>query len=123
MGAVAAALQERGFKVSGSDENVYPPMSIFLEERGIAFSEGYRAENIPADCRCGRDRQRDQARQSGSGSGPESQTFLPLAAGSFEKLFSARQAQPRCHRHARKNHDHRPAGLDHGKSADANPVI
>jgi len=49
MGSVAAALQERGFKVTGSDENVYPPMSIFLEKKGIALKEGYRAENIPAD--------------------------------------------------------------------------
>jgi UDP-N-acetylmuramate: L-alanyl-gamma-D-glutamyl-meso-diaminopimelate ligase len=49
MGAVAAALRERGFKVSGSDENVYPPMSIFLEQRGIKLSAGYRAENIPSD--------------------------------------------------------------------------
>jgi UDP-N-acetylmuramate: L-alanyl-gamma-D-glutamyl-meso-diaminopimelate ligase len=49
MGSVAAALRERGFKVSGSDENVYPPMSIFLREKGIALKEGYRAENIPAD--------------------------------------------------------------------------
>ena len=49
MGSVAAALRERGFKVTGSDENVYPPMSIFLEERGIKLSAGYRAENIPAD--------------------------------------------------------------------------
>jgi UDP-N-acetylmuramate: L-alanyl-gamma-D-glutamyl-meso-diaminopimelate ligase len=49
MGSVAAALQERGFRVTGSDDNVYPPMSIFLEKRGIALMEGYRAENIPAD--------------------------------------------------------------------------
>src|SRR5438094_1409187 len=49
MGSVAAALQERGFKVTGSDENVYPPMSHFLEEKGIALKEGYRAENIPSD--------------------------------------------------------------------------
>src|SRR5215510_9712217 len=49
MGAVAVALQERGFKVTGSDENVYPPMSSFLQEKGIAIREGYRAENIPAD--------------------------------------------------------------------------
>lgn len=47
MGAVAAALRERGFKVTGSDENIYPPMSTFLEERGIALNAGYRAENIP----------------------------------------------------------------------------
>jgi UDP-N-acetylmuramate: L-alanyl-gamma-D-glutamyl-meso-diaminopimelate ligase len=49
MGSVAAALQERGFRVTGSDDNVYPPMSIFLEKRGIALKEGYCAENIPAD--------------------------------------------------------------------------
>ena len=49
MGSVAAALQERGFKVTGSDDNVYPPMSTFLEKRGIALKEGYRTENIPAD--------------------------------------------------------------------------
>jgi UDP-N-acetylmuramate: L-alanyl-gamma-D-glutamyl-meso-diaminopimelate ligase len=49
MGAVAVALQERGFKVTGSDQNVYPPMSSFLESKGIALMEGYGAENIPAD--------------------------------------------------------------------------
>src|SRR5713226_4591557 len=49
MGSVAAALRERGFSVTGSDENIYPPMSIFLEKKGVALQEGYRAENIPAD--------------------------------------------------------------------------
>ena len=49
MASVAAALQERGFKISGSDENVYPPMSNFLQEKGITAKEGYHAENIPAD--------------------------------------------------------------------------
>src|SRR5712691_7081658 len=49
MASVAAALEERGFKVTGSDENVYPPMSTFLQEKGISLKEGYRAENIPAD--------------------------------------------------------------------------
>ena len=49
MGSVAAALGERGFRVTGSDENVYPPMSIFLEKKGIALTEGYRGENIPAN--------------------------------------------------------------------------
>ena len=49
MGSVAAALGERGFRVTGSDENVYPPMSIFLEKKGIALTEGYRAENIPGN--------------------------------------------------------------------------
>jgi len=49
MGAVAAALQERGFRVTGSDESVYPPMSTFLEERGIKLHQGYSKENIPSD--------------------------------------------------------------------------
>ena len=49
MGSVAVALRERGFRVTGSDENVYPPMSIFLEKKGIALTEGYRAENIPGN--------------------------------------------------------------------------
>src|SRR5713101_4570740 len=49
MGSVAAALQERGFKISGSDESVYPPMSTFLEERGIKLHQGYGKENIPSD--------------------------------------------------------------------------
>ena len=48
MGAVAAALRERGYTVTGSDENVYPPMSTFLREKGIAIHAGFREENIPA---------------------------------------------------------------------------
>lgn len=49
MGSVAAALRERGFTVTGSDENIYPPMSTFLESKGIALNQGYRPENIPAE--------------------------------------------------------------------------
>jgi UDP-N-acetylmuramate: L-alanyl-gamma-D-glutamyl-meso-diaminopimelate ligase len=49
MGAVAAAMKQRGFTVTGSDANVYPPMSEFLRSQGITLTEGYREENIPAD--------------------------------------------------------------------------
>lgn len=49
MGSVAVALAERGFTVSGSDERIYPPMSTFLAEKKIVISEGYRAENLPAN--------------------------------------------------------------------------
>src|SRR2546423_9945769 len=49
MGSVAAAMRERDFIVTGSDENIYPPMSKFLEKRRIKLSAGYRAENIPAN--------------------------------------------------------------------------
>lgn len=49
MGAVAAALRDQGYTVTGSDEDVYPPMSTFLEEKGITLSKGYKPENLPAD--------------------------------------------------------------------------
>ena len=35
MASVAAALKERGIAISGSDSGIYPPMSTFLEERGM----------------------------------------------------------------------------------------
>jgi UDP-N-acetylmuramate: L-alanyl-gamma-D-glutamyl-meso-diaminopimelate ligase len=47
MGAVAAAMKQRGFTITGSDTNVYPPMSDFLRDQGIVLSEGYREENLP----------------------------------------------------------------------------
>ncbi len=47
MGAVAAALRAQGYTVTGSDQAVYPPMSTFLQERGIALTSGYSAENLP----------------------------------------------------------------------------
>lgn len=46
MASVAVALQERGVRVTGSDQNVYPPMSTFLQERGIEIREGYREGNL-----------------------------------------------------------------------------
>lgn len=49
MGAVASGMKARGFTVTGSDANVYPPMSTFLEGQGIPLTEGYKASNIPDD--------------------------------------------------------------------------
>jgi UDP-N-acetylmuramate: L-alanyl-gamma-D-glutamyl-meso-diaminopimelate ligase len=46
MGALACMLKNLGFKVSGSDHNVYPPMSDFLREQGIHIMEGFKAEHI-----------------------------------------------------------------------------
>ena len=34
MASLAGLLKERGFKVTGSDQNIYPPMSHFLQESG-----------------------------------------------------------------------------------------
>ena len=52
MASLAGMLQARGHKVTGSDQNVYPPMSTQLEELGIEIINGYKAENadIGADC-------------------------------------------------------------------------
>ncbi|MGA7905681.1 MAG: UDP-N-acetylmuramate:L-alanyl-gamma-D-glutamyl-meso-diaminopimelate ligase [Terrimicrobiaceae bacterium] len=47
MGAVAAAMRENGFVVTGQDDNVYPPMSTFLEGKGIAITTGYHPSDIP----------------------------------------------------------------------------
>ena len=47
MGAVAAAMRDHGYVVTGQDDNVYPPMSTFLEEKSIAITQGFRAEDIP----------------------------------------------------------------------------
>lgn len=46
MGAAAAALKARGFRVTGSDEGVYPPMSDYLARAGIEIAEGFRPENL-----------------------------------------------------------------------------
>ena len=46
MAALAGMLKQRGHRVSGSDENVYPPMSTLLERWGIPIQTGFRAENL-----------------------------------------------------------------------------
>ncbi|MGA9420989.1 MAG: UDP-N-acetylmuramate:L-alanyl-gamma-D-glutamyl-meso-diaminopimelate ligase [Rhodanobacteraceae bacterium] len=46
MGGLAALARELGHEVSGSDANVYPPMSDQLERLGIRLYSGYRAEYL-----------------------------------------------------------------------------
>lgn len=52
MGSLAGMLQARGHHVTGSDENVYPPMSTMLASLGITVMQGYSPEHLnPApDC-------------------------------------------------------------------------
>ena len=49
MATLAALLKHRGHDVRGSDQNVYPPMSDFLQQQGIATFQGYKAEQITAE--------------------------------------------------------------------------
>lgn len=48
MGAVAAAMRDSGYTVTGQDDNVYPPMSTFLEGKGVEITRGFAPEDIPA---------------------------------------------------------------------------
>jgi UDP-N-acetylmuramate: L-alanyl-gamma-D-glutamyl-meso-diaminopimelate ligase len=46
MGGIALLARTLGHRVTGSDANVYPPMSTQLEAAGIALTEGYGAEQL-----------------------------------------------------------------------------
>ncbi len=46
MGNGALLLRALGHTVSGSDDSIYPPMSLLLAEQGITILPGYRAENL-----------------------------------------------------------------------------
>lgn len=46
MASLAGLLQARGYRISGSDENIYPPMSSYLEHLGIPICQGYAAEHV-----------------------------------------------------------------------------
>src|SRR5258708_12064367 len=46
MGGVAALARAAGFTVSGSDRNVYPPMSTQLQSLGIALTEAFEAAQL-----------------------------------------------------------------------------
>jgi len=46
MGSLAGLLKARGITVTGSDENVYPPMSTLLDDWDIPVMSGFRADHI-----------------------------------------------------------------------------
>lgn len=46
MASVAVAMHEKGVKVTGSDQNIYPPMSTFLADRKIEVMLGYAEANL-----------------------------------------------------------------------------
>src|SRR3954449_6937959 len=48
MGSFAGMLKDSGYDVTGSDENVYPPMSDMLKAWGVPVLTPYRPENIDA---------------------------------------------------------------------------
>ncbi|MGH7274930.1 MAG: UDP-N-acetylmuramate:L-alanyl-gamma-D-glutamyl-meso-diaminopimelate ligase [Nitrospiria bacterium] len=49
MGSLAQMLKASGHKVSGSDSNIYPPMSTLLKDTGIVCQPGFAPQNIDSD--------------------------------------------------------------------------
>src|SRR6266478_2108469 len=52
MASLAGMLQARGHRVTGSDENVYPPMSTMLASLGISVAQGYKPEHLASTPDC-----------------------------------------------------------------------
>ena len=48
MGSFAGLLKKAGYDVTGSDENIYPPMSEKLPDWGIRVMPGFKPENLDA---------------------------------------------------------------------------
>ncbi|MBF0451067.1 MAG: UDP-N-acetylmuramate:L-alanyl-gamma-D-glutamyl-meso-diaminopimelate ligase [Candidatus Magnetomorum sp.] len=46
MGALACMLKDLGLDITGSDQNVYPPMSTFLTEKGISILKGFSSDHL-----------------------------------------------------------------------------
>ena len=49
MTSLAGLLQKSGYLVTGSDANIYPPMSTLLKSSGIDIKPGYQRKNITDD--------------------------------------------------------------------------
>jgi len=46
MGGVAMLAKEKGFRITGSDANIYPPMNTQLKAAGIELIEGYEVPQL-----------------------------------------------------------------------------
>ena len=79
MGSLAGLVKSLGYKVAGSDEHVYPPMSTQLEEWGIDIKKGFRAEN--------RSEKRNSFTAFAQRDQRPSLSYLKCAIGVFYKLF------------------------------------
>jgi len=52
MGGLAMLARSLGHEVTGSDANVYPPMSTLLEKQGIDLIQGYDASQLDPQPDC-----------------------------------------------------------------------
>ena len=82
MGGIAALARAAGHRVTGSDRNVYPPMSTQLSALGIELIEGYGVEQLELQAGRGGDRQCHVARHAGDRSRARSRPCLTPRAPS-----------------------------------------
>ena len=80
MASLAGLLTRLGYRVSGSDQGAYPPMSTVLEREGIEVRTPFGPGNLPGDCRAVIVGKRDLPREPGTRGGarpPPAARFLP----------------------------------------------
>ena len=114
MGGIAAIARAAGHRVTGSDRNVYPPMSTQLEALGIDVIQGFEAAAARSGARHRGRRQRHDARLPGRRGVARAWPSLYFRA----RVARARGAQgplgARGRRHSRQDHDLLVADLDPG---------
>ena len=114
MGGIAAIARAAGHRVSGSDRNVYPPMSTQLAALGIELSDGFgagqlepRPDVVVVGNVCTRGMPVIEALL---------ESDIPYTSGPewLARDGARRSLGARGRRHARQDHDRGDAGLDPG---------
>ena len=95
MASVAAAIKDRGYVVTGSDQNIYPPMSTFLAEKNIPVIAGYAANVTLYQGKLPFDPRKDLVPVSLAGIAPLIMTATPgLPAKDVKELIAYAKANP-----------------------------
>ena len=112
MGGIAALARAAGHRVTGSDANVYPPMSTQLEALGIGLIEGYEPAQLDLEARRRGRRQCHEPRQARhrTPAGQRDAVRLRPRVARRERSAGARGRGRRGH--ARQDDDLVDAGLD-----------
>ena len=108
---LAALLAEEGHRVTGSDRDLYPPMSTSSNRLQIPVARGLCARSRPARLRLRRRRKRGAPRQRRGGRGRAARAACPLPATGRAPAPPARKNLRRHHGHARQDDDLGPDGL------------
>ena len=119
MASLAGLLRERGHEVTGSDQDVYPPMSTQLEALGIPVRSPYAEANVPADADLvviGNALSRGNPEVEAVLDRRQRYTSLPALVA---EEFLRERTLAGGGRHARQDHDLEPARLPAGRARAA----